>query len=386
MKHALAMIFAAILIVLAPNSLRAQTVDAALPTEASHVAILDHATGLLLYCKNCDVPMPPASMSKLMTALLVEEKLKTGAIKPDTLMAVSENAWRHGAQSDGSHMFLELNSRVRVDDLLRGLIIVSANDACIALAEGIAGSEANFVELMNKRAKELGLSSASFRNATGLPDPNHLISALDLAKLADFIIRTQPELYKIYATPDFTFNNHTQQNRNPLLGKFPGADGVKTGHTNTSGYGLVGSAVENGQRRIIVFNGAKSLAARSTEALRLMEAAFSAFETRQLFKKGETVAQGDVWLGASKTVPLVAVNPIDVGFHRGLSGQLKAEVVYQGPIKAPIKAGDRLGVLVVQGPGFPPQRFPLAAGKAVGKLNVFGRAATGLKTLLSGAP
>lgn len=355
-----------------------------LPSEASHIAILDHATGVVLHCKACDTPMPPASMSKLMTALIVAERLDKGDLKPDTRLPVSEKAWRLGAQSDGSHMFLELNSQVRVDDLLTGVVVVSANDACVTLAEGISGSEEAFVAEMNRRARELGLETAQFRNASGLPDPEHVISALDLAKLAQFIIKTQPDLYELYAKPDFTFNNRTQQNRNPLLGAFEGADGVKTGHTSASGYGLVGSAIRDGARRIVVFNGMESQAARSREAQRLMRAAFLEFDARQLYSAGERVGEAQVWLGGSPTVPLVAVEPIAVGYHSSLQGRLTAEIVYQGPVAAPIKAGDQIAELMVSGPGFAPQRFPLAAGRDLGRMNVLGRAVAGARSLMGG--
>lgn len=319
-----------------------------------------------------------------MTALIVAERLDKGDLKPDTRLPVSEKAWRLGAQSDGSHMFLELNSQVRVDDLLTGVVVVSANDACVTLAEGISGSEEAFVAEMNRRARELGLETAQFRNASGLPDPEHVISALDLAKLAQFIIKTQPDLYELYAKPDFTFNNRTQQNRNPLLGAFEGADGVKTGHTSASGYGLVGSAIRDGARRIVVFNGMESQAARSREAQRLMRAAFLEFDARQLYSAGERVGEAQVWLGGSPTVPLVAVEPIAVGYHSSLQGRLTAEIVYQGPVAAPIKAGDQIAELMVSGPGFAPQRFPLAAGRDLGRMNVLGRAVAGARSLMGG--
>jgi D-alanyl-D-alanine carboxypeptidase (penicillin-binding protein 5/6) len=356
-----------------------------LQSEASHVAILDHDTGILLFCKNCETPMPPASMSKLMTALLVREKIEQGRLKFDTLLPVSEKAWRHGAQSDGSHMFLNINSQVAVRDLLEGVIVVSANDACIALAEGVSGSEEAFVREMNQRAKALGLSSATFANVTGLPDPRHVVSAQDLAKLTSHIIKTYPDLYAIYSKPDLTFNNRTQQNRNPLLGAFPGADGVKTGHTNASGYGLVGSAVQEGRRRIVVFNGMPSQAARAQEAQRLLRAAFLEFEALQLFAKGAQVGEAQVWLGSARSVPLVARDAILLGRHKSLDAGLTAQIVYQGPVAAPIKAGDPIGELVIQGPNFPPRRYPLVAGKAVGRLNVFGRAIAGAQSLFNGA-
>lgn len=349
--------------------------------EASHIAILDQDTGLVLHCKACDVPMPPASMSKLMTVLLIAERLDQGKLKPDTLLPISEKAWRLGAQSDGSHMFLELNSQVRVEDLLKGVVVVSANDACIALAEGAAGSEEAFVAEMNARAKELGLASAQFRNATGLPDPGHVISALDLAKLARFIIQSQPDLYALYAIRELTYNNHTQQNRNPLLGAFPGADGMKTGHTSISGYGLVGSAVQDGVRRIIVFNGMDSMAARKREALRLMGAAFADFSATKLYAKGAFVGEIPVALGAKRQAGLVAAEDIAIAFARAARPQMRAAIVYQGPLQAPIRAGAHVADLLIEGPGLAPQRFPLLAAKGIGRADLFTRAAHGLRKL-----
>lgn len=378
-------LFLPLLLLLAAPPAAAQEVSA-LSSDASHIAIVDHDTGVLLFCKNCETPMPPASMSKLMTALLVREKISKNQIKFDTMLEVSENAWRHGAQSDGSHMFLDIHSQVAVRDLLDGVIVVSANDACIALAEGISGSEAAFVREMNQKAKELGLTSAHFSNVTGLPDAAHVISAHDLARLTSYLIKTYPDLYAVYSKPDLTFNNHTQQNRNPLLGAYPGADGVKTGHTATSGYGLVASAVQDGRRRIVVFNGLPSQAARAREAQRLMRAAFLEFEAVTLFKKGEQVGAADVWLGGSRTVPLVAREPIVFGHHKSLEGRLSAQIVYRGPVMAPVMAGAPIGELVVQGPDFQPRRFPLVAGKRVGRRNVFGRAVAGAQVLMSGSP
>lgn len=349
--------------------------------QASHIAILDQETGLVLQCKACEVPMPPASMSKLMTVLLIAERLDQGKLKPDTLLPISEKAWRFGAQSDGSHMFLELNSQVRVEELLKGVVVVSANDACIALAEGASGSEEAFVAEMNARAKELGLTSAQFRNATGLPDPGHVISALDLAKLARFIIQSQPDLYALYAIRELTYNTHTQQNRNPLLGAFPGADGMKTGHTNISGYGLVGSAVENGVRRIIVFNGMNSMAARKQEALRLMGSAFADFSAVKLYAKGAIVGDIPIALGAKRKTGLVAAQDISIGFARASRPQMRAAIVYQGPIQAPVKAGAHVADLVIEGPGMAPQRFALLAPKAIGRADPFTRAVHGLRKL-----
>lgn len=353
-------------------------------TPAQHVAIMDGATGALLYCNDCQTPMPPASMSKLMTVLLVAERLQSGQITLDTRFRVSERAWRHGAMSDGSHMFLELNSEVSVRDLLRGVIIVSANDACIVLAEGISGSEEAFVAEMNRRAEALGLRSARFRNTTGLPDPDHVISARDLARLARHLIVTFPDLYQIYSERSFTYNNRTQQNRNPLLGAFEGADGVKTGHTNDSGYGLVGSAVLNGQRRIIVFNGLNTMAERRSEGVRLMRAAFHDFSVTRLAAAGDQIAEARVRLGSRRTVPLVAQSEIVVGGPRGVQSGLSAHIVYDGPLPSPVREGDVVARLVVEGAGFETQEFPLAAGRRIGRANWFARAWEGLRLTLFG--
>ncbi|MBL8560186.1 MAG: D-alanyl-D-alanine carboxypeptidase [Hyphomonadaceae bacterium] len=362
---------------------QAQLAGDPIASPARNIAIFDHNTRQVLYCRDCDVPMPPASMSKLMTMLIVADQLRAKKITLDTELPVSENAWRHGAQSDGSHMFLEINSRVRVEDLIKGVVIVSANDACIALAEGIAGSEAAFVDLMNQRARSLGLTTAQFRNVTGLPDPDHVISSRDLAVLASIIIADYPELYRHYAEPTFTFNGKTQQNRNPLLGRVEGADGVKTGHTSISGYGLIGSAQLNGQRRIIVFNGLPTMAARASEAQRLMRSAMFDFTVNALYAKDEVVGQADVWLGSRAQVPLVASEAISVAAHRSVRAGMTAHVVYEGPLQAPIKKGDVVAKLVIEGPGMR-QEFPLAAGAKVGRANPFAKAAFGLQQLLGG--
>lgn len=370
------------LLLAATPVVRAQAADPVV-SEAKHIAILDHGTGQMLYCRDCDIPMPPASMSKLMTMLVVADQLRAKKITLDTQLPVSENAWRHGAQSDGSHMFLEINSRVRVEDLIKGVVIVSANDACIVLAEGIAGSETAFVALMNQRASEIGLSSARFRNVTGLPDPEHVISSRDLARLSSFLIGAYPELYRHYSERTFTYNGKTQENRNPLLGRVEGADGVKTGHTSISGYGLIGSAQSGGQRRIIVFNGLSSMAARSVEAQRLMRTAMFDFAVTSLFSKDAVVGEADVWMGARATVPLVATRAISIAAHRSVQAGMRAHIVYEGPLQAPVKKGAIVAKLVIEGPGVR-EEFPLAAGAKVGLANPFARAMFGLQHLLGG--
>lgn len=353
-------------------------------TTARNVTIMDAESGALLYCDQCETPMPPASMSKLMTVLMVAERLAAGQLTLDTQFTVSENAWRHGAMSDGSHMFLAINSQVSVRDLLSGLIIVSANDAGIVLAEGISGSEEAFVAAMNRRAQELRLSSARFRNTTGLPDPDHVISSLDLARLARILIRDYPDLYRLYSQREFTYNRRTQQNRNPLLGAFAGADGVKTGHTAESGYGLVGSAVLDGQRRIIVFNGMPTMAARREEAIRIMRAAFHDFAVTQIAAAGEQVGEAEVRLGGRRMVPLVAQSDIIIGGQRGVQSNLTATIVYDGPLPSPIAEGAVVARLVIEGPGYTTQEFPLAAGRRIGRANWFSRAFEGLRLTLFG--
>ncbi|WP_395648274.1 D-alanyl-D-alanine carboxypeptidase family protein [Terricaulis sp.] len=355
------------------------------PAIAQHVTIMDGATGAILACENCNEPMPPASMAKLMTVLIVLEKLRAGEITLNTRYTVSAYAWReHGAPSGGSHMFLPVNSSVSVDDLLHGAVIVSANDACVVLAEGIAGSEQAFVQIMNARARALGLRSAHFTNATGLDDPDMRISSADLARLARYIIMNYPDFYRVYSTREFTYNNRTQANRNPLLGTFDGADGVKTGHTDDSGYGMVGSALVNGQRRIIVFNGLPSMAARASEATRLMRSAFADYDMRQLFAANAPVGEAQVRLGSRRTVQLVSQQPITIVAPRGVASSLTARIVYRGPLRPPIAQGARVAELVVEGPGFQTQRFPLVAERKIGRANWFARAWEGLRLTLFG--
>lgn len=355
------------------------------PAVAQHVTIMDGASGAILQCADCDTPIPPASMAKLMTVLVVLEQLRARRITMDTRFRVSEYAWReHGAMSSGSHMFLPINSEVAVRDLIQGAVIVSANDACVVLAEGIAGSEEAFVGMMNRRAQELGLRSAHFRNATGVDDPEQRISSADLARLTRHIITTYPEFYPVYSRRQFTFNNHTQMNRNPLLGAYPGADGVKTGHTDDSGYGLVGSAVQNGERRIIVFNGLPTMAARNSEAQRLMRSAFNDFAISRVAAAGDAVGEAEIRLGSRRTVQLLAKDDIRILSQRGVREGLTAHIVYDGPLRPPIAQGQVVAHLVVEGPNFETQRFDLVAARKVGRANWFSRAFEGLRLTLFG--
>ncbi len=353
---------------------------------ARHVTIMDAQSGAVLLCDECEAPIPPASMSKLMTVLIVLERLRAGAITMDTEFTVSPRAWREfGAPSGGSHMFLPVNSRVRVRDLLQGAVIVSANDACVVLAEGIAGSEEAFVAIMNERARQLELTTARFRNVTGLDEPGHEISSLDLARLARHIMVTYPDFYQIYARTSFAYNNHNQPNRNPLLGAFVGAEGMKTGHTDESGYGLVGSASRDGERRIIVFNGLPTMADRRSEAIRLMGAAFETYSVARLGAAGDEMGRARVWLGSRSTVPLMAQEDIVIGGPRGVQVGLTAHIEYEGPLHPPIARGQVVARLVIEGPGFRTQEFPLVAGRKISRANWFARAWEGLRLTLFGA-
>lgn len=355
------------------------------PAVAQHVTIMDGASGALLHCDDCETAIPPASMAKLMTVLITLEQLRARRITYDTTFPVSEYAWReHGAMSSGSHMFLPINAQVSVRDLIQGAVIVSANDACVVLAEGISGSEGAFVALMNQRARELGLRSAHFRNATGLDDPEQRISSADLARLARYIMVTFPEFYPVYSRRQFTYNDHTQANRNPLLGAFDGADGVKTGHTDESGYGLIGSALVNGQRRIIVFNGLPTMAARNSEAQRLMRSAFSDYAISQVAAAGDEIGVAQVRLGSRATVPLVVQQDVIIGGARGVQQTLTARIVYDGPLRAPVAEGAVVARLVIEGPNFQTQEIPLAAGRRVGRANWFARAFEGLRLTFFG--
>lgn len=351
-----------------------------LNTNAPYAFIMDGDNGIPLYSKNGDEPMVPASMSKLMLYYMVFERLKAGRLTMTDEFNVSEHAWRTGgAGTDGSTMFLPIHSKVTVQDLLKGAIIVSGNDACIVLAEGLFGSEEAYARQATARGKELGLTGSTFANATGLDDPRHKMSAHDIALLAYRIIKDFPEYYPMFSEPEFTFNKTRQYNRNPLLRELQGSDGVKTGHLKVSGFGLVGSAVREGKRRIIVLNGLGSETERKTEGPRVMRSAFLDFTSATLVKKGAEVAIADVWLGEQDKVPLVATEDYAIGLHLDAVDGVKGEVVYKGPLSAPVKEGDVVGELVITAPGTAPRKIPVAAGATVNQLGFFGKAMLGLK-------
>lgn len=357
----------------------------AIEIAAREYILLDYQTNTVLEAKNADEPMPPSSMSKLMTAYMVFEAIHSGALSLDDEFQVSENAWRlGGAASGGSTMFLEPNTRVRVEDLLRGIIIQSGNDACIVVAENMAGSEEAFADEMTERARELGLRGSSFANATGLPDPDHYMTANDLALLARRIITDFPEYYSLYEETEFTYNEIKQFNRNPLLYRPGGADGLKTGHTEIAGYGLTASAVRDGRRLILVANGMESTQARSTETAKLLDWGFRNFTNKDLFRAGELVSDAEVWLGLEESIPLIIEEDVTVTIPRQAWRTLEVKAVYEGPIAAPIEQGASVAKLVIDGEGMDPLEYNLVAGASVAQLGFVGRIQAAASQILFG--
>lgn len=338
-----------------------------LETVAKQAYIIDAETGQVLFDKNGDEKMPTSSMSKTMTMYMVFEALKNGKLTLDQELLVSENAWR----MQGSKMFVPIGGMVKVEDLIRGVIIQSGNDATIVLAEGLAGSESSFSDAMNVRAKQLGMTNSNFMNASGWPDPNHYSTCHDLATLALALIRDFPTEYKYYAEIDFTYNNIKQGNRNPLLYKNIGADGIKTGHAEEAGYGLMGSAVRDGRRVVMVLNGMASMDERAQESTRLMEWALNNFKNASILQNGLQVATAPVVMGVERVVPLIVQQDLKVTLPRMAGPSVKAQAVFKGPIEAPIKKGQEIGVVRVEIPNMKPIELPMVAAKDIPRLGFF---------------
>lgn len=349
-------------------------------TQARNAIVVDFNTGAVLLDKGADERMPPASMSKMMLEYVVFGMLKEGRVKLDDTLPVSEKAWR----TQGSKMFVPIGGQVKVEDLLRGMIIQSGNDACIVLAEGLAGSEEAMVELMNKKAAELGMTGSHFADVTGLPNPDHYMTARDLATLASHLIRDFPEFYHYDAEKDFTYNGIKQGNRNPLLYKDLGADGLKTGHTEEAGYSLTGSAIRNGRRVIVVFGGLQSMKARAQESERLIDWAFREFDDYKLVKAGEVVDEAPVWLGAEPRVPVTTKQDAYITLPRKARRDMKVTAVYDGQVRAPVAQGAPVGKLVVSAPDVDPVELPLVAAQPVDRLGPVGRIAAAAGYLLWG--
>lgn len=347
----------------------------AFETAARQAFMVDFQTGAVMYNKSGDELMPPSSMSKLMTAFMVFERLAAGTLQMTDQMGVSEKAWKTG----GSKMFVHVGDRVSVEDLLRGVIIQSGNDACVVLAEGLAGSEERFADQMTARARELGMSKSVFKNATGLPQDGHLMTPRELAFLAHEIIVRFPQYYRFYSELSFTYNNIKQGNRNPLLYKNTGADGMKTGHTEIAGYGLTASAKRDGRRIIMVVNGLKSMNERSREAERLLDWGFNEFDTYKIFSPGQVVDNAGVWLGTQPSVPLTVSKDVFVTLSKRDRPGMKVTAVWDNPIPAPIQTGQPVGRLLISAPEMdrleqPKQiEVPLVAVSPVERLGFAGR-------------
>lgn len=352
-----AIMIAAAMAVLCPLAAAAQSQD----TPATSAYIVDVTSGAVLLEKSADTALPPASMSKLMTLYMVFEALDQGLISMSDTFRTS----KHAASMGGSKMFIREGGLVNVEDLLRGVIVQSGNDAAVALAEALAGTEELFAERMNERAKDLGLANSSFANATGWPDPKQRMSAKDLVKLARLLIEKFPQYYPIFSEQEFTWDGVKQNNRNPLLTLGVGADGLKTGHTEEAGYGLVVSAKRGDRRITMAITGLADKGQRRHEAERLINWAFRAFDTRKLFSAGEGIADAPVWIGSSSTVTLAPERDVIVTAPFGTIEKTELSIQYQGPVPAPIAEGQRIGHVEVTVPDLPPVRIPLVAAHAV---------------------
>ncbi len=353
----------------------------ALDTPARNAYVIDLATNTVLLNKAADIPMPPASMSKLMTIFMVFDRLKKGSLNLDDTFLVSEKAWRKG----GSKMFVKVGDRIKVSDLLRGIIIQSGNDACIVVAEGLAGSEDAFAEMMTRRAKEIGLTNSNFANATGWPHPKHYMSARDLAVLSERLVTDFPEHYKIFAEKTFTYSKIKQSNRNPLLYRDIGSDGLKTGHTEEAGYGLAASAVRGERRIVMVVNGLTSIRERSRESLRVMEWAFRTFKPYALFKKDDVITKADIWLGDAPSVSLTIPEDLKLTLSRTARDKMKVTVKMNNPVAAPVKKGQRLATLIVSAPNFQTREIPLLAAEDVQQLGFVDRIGAAIQHVLWGS-
>jgi len=352
---------------------------------APHAILIDGENGSVLWERDADKLIFPASLGKLMTAEYVFHLIEERSVNIDDEYRVSENAWRKGgAPSHGSTMFAQLGSKVSVDNLLHGMIIQSANDACIVLAEAIAGNEAEFGRKLTERAREIGLAKSVFTNSNGLPDPGEQVTTRELALLARHIILNYPDFYKLFGEKEFTWNNIRQQNRNPLLAMLAGADGLKTGFTKEAGYGLVGSAVQDSLRLIVVINGAKTAKERADDAKKLLEWGFHNFQSGLLFADGQEIAQAKLYGGEKGHVPLVAGKEVRLMVPRGSREKIIARVVYTGPVPAPVQQGQKIGALKVWRGEFLVLEVPLRASESVGTGSMSQRAFDAASELVVG--
>ncbi|HUY68782.1 MAG TPA: D-alanyl-D-alanine carboxypeptidase family protein [Alphaproteobacteria bacterium] len=364
---------------LAPLPVYAQSV-APIETAAKQACVIDANTDTLLFQKNGDEHMPTSSMSKMMTLYLTFQALKEGKLHLNDSLTVSEHAWKQ----PGSRTFLNIGQKVPVEDLIRGVIVQSGNDAAVTLAEGLGGSEDNFATMMNAEAARLGMDNSHFVNATGLPDPDHYSTACDLVKLADALIKDFPQYYHYFSELTFTFNGIKQGNRNPML-YHPelGVDGLKTGHTEIGGYGLTASALRHGRRLILVVNGLDSMQAREDEPAKLLDWGYREFGLYPIVKAGQDLAEAKVWLGHARDVPLLAATSLEITLPRSARAELKTSVSFQQPVPAPIEKGQQLGTLTVSAPGMADKTVALVAGASVPRLGFFASLKAKLRYLLT---
>jgi serine-type D-Ala-D-Ala carboxypeptidase (penicillin-binding protein 5/6) len=353
--------------------------------DAPTAILIEASSGSVLFEKNADELRPASSMMQIMTAEVVFHALQQGDVKLTDEYRVSENAWRRGgAPAGGPTMFAAIHSKVSVDDLLHGAIILNGNDGCMVLAEGIAANERAFAEMMTKRARELGLTQSVFANSSGLPDPGNKMTVRELAKLSRYVIQTYPDFYKLFAERDFTWNKIHQQSRNPLLAGLEGVDGLKTGYTKEGGYGMVASAVQNDIRLIVAINGLDDPDDRLSEAKKMLEWGFRNFETRTLFAADQPVGYAKVFGGDSRSVRLASSEPIKVMVQKNGTDKLIARVVYNGPVRAPIAVGQQVGVVKIWRGANIAVESPVYATEAVGAGSTMRRAIDGASELVIG--
>ena len=354
--------------------------SSALETLGKQVILIDATTGAILFSKNPDERMTPSSMSKIMTIYKLFERLKDGELSLTDKFSVSEKAWR----KQGSKMFVAVNSRVTIEDLIRGIIVQSGNDATIVVAEGLSGSEGAFADEMNETAKQLNMTHTNFINASGWPDPDHETTARDLAKLTVATVKNFPDLYRYYGEKTFTYNGIKQGNRNPAIYRNIGADGLKTGHTEVGGYGLTVSAIRKNRRLILVINGLPTKKSRAVESERILDWGFREFNNYALFKAGETVTEAQIWMGEHGSVPLLIERDLIITLSRKVRRGMKVKVAMETPVPAPVKKGDVLATLKVELPGRPTMKIPLVSGADIGQLGVYSRLSAAVKYFLWG--
>ena len=352
----------------------------AIESIAKTALLIDLSTGEVLLDKNSDEKTYPSSMTKIMTALMAFEKIKDGTLSMDQEFLISKKAWKMG----GSKMFIEVDKKVKVSDLLLGVVVQSGNDASIAIAEGVSGSEETFAIEMNNLGKRIGLSNTNFTNSSGWPNNNHYTTAQDLAKIAQYTLNEHPELYKMYAITEFTYSGIKQDNRNPLLYSFEGADGFKTGHTQAAGYGLVGSAERGGRRLLLVLNGLETSRSRAQESLRLMDWGFNNFQLVDFYKQGEFVIEASTWLGKQEKVKLSSQQDISVSIPKTYISDMKVEVLVEEPIPTPISINDQVGLVQISYADKTLQ-YPLLASENIDQKGFFSRITSALYYLVLGS-